>query len=36
MTMFAFIVKLGFSEMAIIVDYEAPSTPFPWNIESNT
>jgi hypothetical protein len=36
MTMFVFIVKLGFSVMAIIVGYEAPSTPFPWSIELNT
>ncbi len=36
MTMFVFIVKLGFPVMAIIVGYEAPSTPFPWSIEPNT
>jgi hypothetical protein len=36
MTMFVFIVELGFPVMAIIAGYEAPSTPFPWNIESNT
>jgi hypothetical protein len=36
MTMFVFIVEFGFPMMAIIVGYEAPSTPFPWNIESNT
>jgi hypothetical protein len=36
MTMFVFIVELGFPVMAIIVGYEAPSTPFPWSIESNT
>jgi hypothetical protein len=34
--MFGFIIELGFSVMAIIVGYEAQSTPFPWNIESNT
>jgi hypothetical protein len=36
MMMFIFIVELGFPVMAIIVNYEAPSTPFPWNIEPNT
>jgi hypothetical protein len=36
MTMFVFIVELGFPVMAIIVGYEAQSTPFPWSIESNT
>jgi hypothetical protein len=36
MTMFVFIVELGFSMMAIIVSYEAASTPFPWSIELNT
>jgi hypothetical protein len=36
MTMFVFIIKLGFSVMAIIIGYEAQSTPFPWNIELNT
>jgi hypothetical protein len=36
MTMFVFIVKFGFPVMAIIISYEAPSTPFPWSIESNT
>jgi hypothetical protein len=35
MMMFIFIVKLGFPMMAIILDYEAQSTPFPWNIEPN-
>jgi hypothetical protein len=35
-TMFVFIVKLGFPMMAIIVCYEAQSTPSPWNIEPNT
>jgi hypothetical protein len=35
MTMFIFIVKFGFSVMAIIVGYEAQSTPFPWSIEPN-
>jgi hypothetical protein len=34
--MFVFIVELGFSVMAIIVSYEAQSTPFPWSIELNT
>jgi hypothetical protein len=36
MMMFVFIVKLGFLMMAIIIGHEAPSTPFPWNIEPNT
>jgi hypothetical protein len=36
MTMFVFIVELGFPMMAIIVGYEVPSTPFPWNITPNT
>jgi hypothetical protein len=36
MTMFVFIVKLGFPMMVIIVGYEALSTPFPWSIELNT
>jgi hypothetical protein len=36
MTMFIFIVKLGFLVTAIIVGYEAQSTPFPWSIEPNT
>jgi hypothetical protein len=36
MTMFVFIVKLEFLVMAIIIGYEAPSTPFPWSIEPNT
>jgi hypothetical protein len=36
MTMFVFIVELGFLVMAIIVGYKAPSTSFPWNIEPNT
>jgi hypothetical protein len=36
MTMFIFIIKLWFLVMAIIVGYEAQSTPFPWNIEPNT
>jgi hypothetical protein len=36
MTMFVFIVKLGFPMMAIIVGCEAQSIPFPWSIESNT
>jgi hypothetical protein len=36
MTMFVFIVELGFPVMAIIVGYEAQSTLFPWGIKSNT
>jgi hypothetical protein len=36
MTMFIFIVELGFLVMVIIVGYEAQSTPFPWSIEPNT
>jgi hypothetical protein len=36
MTMFVFIIELGFPMMAIIIGYEAPSTPFPWSIEPNT
>jgi hypothetical protein len=36
MTMFVFIVELGFSMMVIIVGYEAQSTPFPWSIKPNT
>jgi hypothetical protein len=36
MTMFVFTIELGFPVMDIIVGYEAQSTPFPWNIESNT
>jgi hypothetical protein len=36
MTMFIFTVELGFPVMAIIIGYEAQSTPFPWNIEPNT
>jgi hypothetical protein len=36
MTMFIFIVELGFLVIAIIVGYEAQSTPFPWSIELNT
>jgi hypothetical protein len=36
MTMFVFIIELGFPMMAIIVCYEAQSTPFPWSIEPNT
>ncbi len=31
MTMFVFIIELGFPMMAIIVGYEAQSAPFPWN-----
>jgi hypothetical protein len=34
--MFVFIVKFGFSVMAIIIGCEAQSTPFPWSIELNT
>ncbi len=34
--MFVFIVELGFPMTAIIVGYEAQSTPFPWSIEPNT
>jgi hypothetical protein len=34
--MFIFIVELEFSVTAIIVGYEAQSTPFPWSIKSNT
>jgi hypothetical protein len=29
MTMFVFIIELGFSVMAIIIDCEAQPTPFP-------
>jgi hypothetical protein len=36
MTMFVFIIELGFPVMAIIVGDEVPSTPFPWSIEPNT
>jgi hypothetical protein len=36
MTMFVFIIELGFSVMAIIIDCEAQPTPFPWSIEPNT
>jgi hypothetical protein len=36
MTMFIFIVELGFLMMAIIIGYEAQSTPFPWSIKLNT
>jgi hypothetical protein len=36
MTMFVFIVKLGFLMTTIIVGYEAQSTPFPWSVELNT
>jgi hypothetical protein len=36
MTMFIFIVKLGFLVMAIIVGYEVQSTPFSLSIELNT
>ncbi len=36
MTMFIFIIELGFPVMTIIVGYEAQSTPFPWSIKSNT
>jgi hypothetical protein len=36
MTMFVFTIDLGFPVMAIIVGYEAQSTPFPWSIKPNT
>ncbi len=36
MTMFVFIIELGFPIMVIIVGYEAQSTPFPWSIDPNT
>jgi hypothetical protein len=36
MTMFVFIVELGFPVTTIIVGYEAQSTPFPWSIKPNT
>jgi hypothetical protein len=36
MTMFVFIVELGFPVMAVIASYKAQSIPFPWNIELNT
>jgi hypothetical protein len=36
MTMFVSIVERGFPVMAIIVDYEARSTHFPWSIELST
>jgi hypothetical protein len=36
MMMFVFIIKLGISVMAIIIRYEAQSTPFSWSIEPNT
>ncbi len=36
MTMFVFIVELEFPVMAIIISYEAQSTPFPWSMESNS
>jgi hypothetical protein len=36
MMMFVFIVELRFLVMAIIIGYEAPSTPSPWNIKPNT
>jgi hypothetical protein len=36
MTMFVFIIKLGFPVMAIIVGYEVQLTPFPWSIKLNT
>jgi hypothetical protein len=35
MTMFVFIIKLGFPVMAI-VGYKVELTPFPWSIEPNT
>jgi hypothetical protein len=36
MMMFVFIIELKFPVMAIIIGYEAQSTPFPWSIEPNT
>ncbi len=36
MTMFVFIVELGFSVMAITIGCKAQSIPFSWNIELNT
>jgi hypothetical protein len=36
MMMSVFIVERGFSMMAIIVDYEGQSTPFPWCNKSST
>jgi hypothetical protein len=36
MTMFVFIVELGFPMMAIIVGYDARLISFPWSIEPNT
>jgi len=36
MTMFVFIIKLGFPVMAISVGYEVQLTPFPWSIKLNT
>jgi hypothetical protein len=36
MMMSVSIVERGFPVMAIIVDYEAQLTPFPWSIEPNT
>jgi hypothetical protein len=35
MAMFILIIELGFPVMAIIIGYEAQSTPFPWSIKSN-
>jgi hypothetical protein len=36
MMMFVSIVEREFPVMAIIVNYEGQSTPFPWNTESST
>jgi hypothetical protein len=36
MMVFIFTIELGFPVMAIIIGYEAQSTPFPWSIEPNT
>jgi hypothetical protein len=36
MMMFVSIVKRGFPVMAIIVNYEGQSTPFPWSTEPST
>jgi hypothetical protein len=36
MMMFIFTIELGFLMMAIIIGYEAQSTPFPWSIKPIT
>jgi hypothetical protein len=36
MMMFVFIVELRFPMMAIIIGYEAQSTPSPWSFKPNT